>query len=196
MKATVHNWHRSAHNWLRPVYKWLCHFWGKLIELALAYGATVILYAGLLYLANFLWILYIETPVGQKFLEYHNIEVIEDLQQQNFLVLILRITFFAISGCLTLGAVSQILLIKRYFYDPQGFFGRLIYWGIPCTALTSFAIHRILKLEWAASFSLALVPSLVLFNYCFRFTELVPEISALFKSIVSLTKEALKWYPN
>jgi len=142
-----------------------------------------------------LWILYLETPVGQRFLADHivYVGVIENLQRQNFLILTLRVALIVIAVCLVLGAAGRVLLVMRYIYDPQGFFGHLIFWGIPSAVLTSFAIHRTLKLGWAVSFSLGLLPTLLLFNYCFRFTlGLVPEISTVFGSIVSLTKKVLE----
>jgi hypothetical protein len=122
-----------------------------------------------------------------------SIGVIESVQRQNFLMLTLRLTLIVVTVCLVLGAVSQALLLTRYLYDPQGFFGRLILWGVPCAGLTSFAICRTLNWGWATSFSLGLVPSLILFSFCFKFTSgLVPEISTVFRSVVSLTQEGLR----
>jgi hypothetical protein len=41
--------------------------WSKSVALAFASGVTAILYAGLFYIVNLFWLLYIETPIGKQF---------------------------------------------------------------------------------------------------------------------------------
>jgi hypothetical protein len=75
----------------------------------------------------------------------------------------------------------------------EGFFYRLIVWGIPCVALTAVAISRIYERGPMASFLLAVVPTMVLFQSCLRFTPgLLPEISTVIGDITTLAQKALK----
>ena len=177
------------------VYEWLRLLWRKSVWLALASGATVILYAGLLYLVNFFWMAYIETPVGQRFLTLHIVDItaIEGLQGENFLTLSLRVILIVITVCLVFGALSQLLLLIRYFHEGRGFSYRLILWGIPCVALTAVAISRTYEIGPVASLLLGLGPTMVLFNSCLRFTPgLLPEISTVFEGIATLIQKGLE----
>lgn len=171
-------------NMKTSIYQWLRLFGDKLMELVFAFAIVVILYTGVLYLVGFLWTTYIETPMGQRFLSLHMVEMalIESLQDRNFFMLSFQVSFIVIKVCLVVGAVGQLFFLIRYLYDGRGFFGHLILWGIPCAALATIAIYRTYEIGWMASFLLGLVPSVVLFNYCLKFTsELVPEIFIPFK---------------
>ena len=160
------------------------HFCDKIIELAIAFAVTIISYTILLYLVSFLWVLYVETPMGQQFITIHIADTtfIEELLDQNFFMLSLRVNLLVIEVCLILGAVSQVFLMIRYVYDARSFFQRLILWGIPCAILSSIAIYKTHEIGWLMSFFLGFTPSLILFNYCLRFASgLLPEISILYR---------------
>jgi len=177
------------------VYLWLRLLWSKSVALAFASGVTAILYAGLFYIINLFWILYLETPVGKRFLALHIVDVgtIEGLLSENFLLLSLEIILAVLTACLIFGAVSQIFLLIRYFHEGRGFFYRLIVWGVPCVALTAVAISNIYERGLMASFLLAVVPTIALFQSCLRFTSgLLPDISTVIGDIMTLARKALK----
>lgn len=163
-------------------YGWIRCFCDKIMELVLVFAITVISYTILLYFISFLWVIYVETPVGQRFLTLHNADIafIAKLQNQNFFILSLRVSLLVIKVCLVLGAVSQVFLMIRFVYDARSFFLRLILWGVPCAVLSSTAIYNTYEIGWSVSFFLGFIPSLILFNYCLRFSSgLLPEISIL-----------------
>jgi hypothetical protein len=177
------------------VFEWLRLFWSKTVGLAFASGVTVILYAGLLYIANLLWMLYTETPIGKRFLTLHIVDVraIEDLQAENFIMLSLEVTLNALMVCLVFGALCQVFLLIRYFYEGRGLLYRLTVWGIPCVVLTAAAISRTFEMGPVASFLLGLVPTMVLFQGCLRFTPgLLPEISTVIEGIEAPVQKGLK----
>ena len=176
------------------VYEWPRLLWRKSVGLACTSGVTVVLYAGLLYLVKFFWILYIETPAGKRYLTLHIVDIsaIEGLQGENLLTLSLRVILIVITVCLIFGAVSQVFLLIRYFHEGRGFFYRLILWGIPCVTLTAVAISRTYEIGPVASFLLGLGPTMVLFSSCLRFTPgLLPEVSTVFEGIATLTQKGL-----
>jgi len=180
---------------MNSVYEWLRLLCGKSVRLALTSGAVIFLYTGLLYFVDFLWMIYIETPVGQRFLTLNLVDIsaIESLRGENFLALSLEVILIVILVCLVFGAVSQVFLLNRYFREGRGFFYRLIIWGIPCVALTSIAISRIYEMGSGASALLGLVPTVVLFNSCLRFTPgLLPEISSVIGGIATLAQKGLE----
>ncbi len=177
------------------VLKWIRHFWGKFTELVLTFGITVILYTGILYLVSFLWIVYLDTPTGQRFITLHYVDtaLIDSLRQQNFLIFSLRISLIVMSVCLVLGVVSQLLALVRYFYDGRGFFSHLILWGIPSAAFSTLAINGAFETGWVALSLLGFLPVVALFNGCLRFTsELLPEVSPLFRSTFHLVLRKIR----
>ncbi len=177
------------------VFEWLRLLWSKSVRLAFASGVTVILYTGLLYLVNLLWMLYIETPMGKRFLDLHIVDVraIEDLQAENFLMLSLEVILTVLMVCLVFGAVSQVFLLIRYFHEGRRLFYRLIVWGIPCAALTAVAISGTYEIGPVASLFLGVVPTMVLFQSCLRFTPgLLPEISTVVGGIGAIVQKGLQ----
>ena len=184
-----------ARDWLRRLRIWLRQFRNSLLQVLVTYGVTVILYICLLYFARYLWALYLETPVGKRFIADHiaYVGVVENVLGHNFILLALRITSVILTVCLIIGIVGRALLVLRYFYDPHGFFYRLGVWGMLSAIVTSLAIHQTLRLDWSVSFLLGFVPTLLLFNCCFEFTlRFVPEISTVFSGVVSLTKKGFQ----
>lgn len=177
------------------VFEWLRLLWSKTVGLAFASGVTVVLYAGFLYLVNIFWMLYLETPIGKRFLSLHIVDMraIEDLRAENFLMLSLEVILIVLTVCLVFGAVSQAFLLIRYFHEGRRFFYRLIVWGIPCVALTSVAIFRTYEIGPVASFLLGVGPTMVLFQSCLRFTPgLLPEISTVIGGAADLVQKGLK----
>jgi hypothetical protein len=177
------------------IYAWLRLLWGKSVDLALTSVVTVVLYAGLLYLVNFFWMVYIETPVGKRFVAHHvaDIAVIEGLRGENFFLLSLGVILAFIAACLVFGAVSRVFLLLRYFHEGRGFLYRLILWGIPCAGLTAVAISRAYEIGLVASFLFGVGPSMALFDKCLRFTPgLLPEISGAFGGLATLIRKGFE----
>jgi hypothetical protein len=177
------------------VFEWLHLLWSKTLGLAFASGVTAVLYAGLLYILNIFWMLYLETPTGKRFVALHIVDIsaIEVLRSENILMLSLGVILAGLVVCLLFGAVSQVVSLIRYFYEGRGLFYRLIVWGIPCVALTAAAISRIYEIGPAASFLLAVVPAMLLFQRCLRFApRLLPELSTVIGEIATLAQEGLK----
>ena len=140
---------------------WFRLLWSKTVGLAFVSSVTVILYAGLFYLVNLFWMLYIETPVGKRFVTLHIIDIgtIEDLRSGSFLMLSSEVILTVLLVCLVFGAVCQVLSLTRYFYEGRGFTYRVIVWGIPSVVLSAAAISRTFEIGLMGSFLLAVVPS-------------------------------------
>jgi len=177
------------------ILEWLRLWWSKSTGLIFASGVTVILYAGLLYIANLSWMLYIETPIGKQFLSLHiiDIDIIDALRAENFLVLSLEVVIAVLVVCLVFGAVSQVFLLTRYFYEGRGLLYHLTVWGIPCVAFTTVAISRTYETGLITSFFLGVVPTMALFQACLRFTHvLLPELSTAIGGIATLAGKGLE----
>ncbi|PKN61510.1 MAG: hypothetical protein CVU57_29245 [Deltaproteobacteria bacterium HGW-Deltaproteobacteria-15] len=177
------------------LFDWLRLLCKKSLGLSILSGITVILYAGFVYSLEFMWMVYAETHVGKQFIVLHEVDIsaVEGLLAEGFLVLSYKVVLAVLTACLALGAASRVFLLARYLYEGRGMIYRVAVWGIPCAVLTAFVLLRTYHLELPSAFLLGLVPTLVLFHTCFRFTqELLPEISTPIGSVVTLAGKILK----
>jgi len=163
--------------------KWLRKVLDRSIQLLILFIVACLGYAALLYLAQIGWSLYLETPVGSRFVLYNRelARTIAGLLHLNPLSQSLKLSVIALEMCLLTGAVCQVCLITRYFYQARGLFSRIFFWGLLCAALTAYRVYTALNMPWHTAFVLGLPPSLSLFTACFNFTsELLPELSTIF----------------
>ena len=122
-----------------------------------------------------------------------DMSVIEGLQAESFLRLSFEVVVIVVTACLVFGAVSQVFLLIRMFYEGRGYIFRLIVWGIPCVVLTTMAIFRVYDLGPEVSRFLGLIPTIVVFQSCLEFTQgLLPDISMATAFIIDLARKALK----
>ncbi|NVM22173.1 MAG: hypothetical protein HWN68_10390 [Desulfobacterales bacterium] len=162
--------------------KWLRKLSDRLIRLLILSCITWLAYSALLYLCKALWSVYIETPVGRRFVSDFSptARVIFEVLSLDLLRLSFSINIAALKTCLLTGAVCQALSITRYFYLSRGLIARMVFWGGLCSALTSYDIWNFLDVNWRTAFLLVLPPTLPISVSCFKFTsELLPELSTI-----------------
>jgi hypothetical protein len=162
--------------------KWLRTIRDEVVHLVLLLFIVWLLYSGLLYLCRALWYLYVETPIGHRFVSHYtsSSDHIFELLDLNLFVLSIGLIAVALKTCLVTGAVCKILSITRYFYLPAGLIARIFFWGFICSALTSYNVRNSFDMNWPTAFLLGLAPSLSVFGSCFEFTsELLPELSTI-----------------
>ena len=147
----------------------------------------------LLYLAEMMWWVYQHTPVGSRFLvefgdRAHAINTIMALEFWRFAG---KITVSAFIICTGVSAISWFFPIGRNFYDPMGFWAKLMFWGLPLSAAVSFYISEALdfsSIEIMLVFTV--VPTMCLFMSCFNYTErLVPEMGDIISEGCRFAKE-------
>lgn len=167
--------------------------WETTFEAAILLGAVYVLCAVILHVAFMMWHLYQETIVGQRFLVtfHEKAAAINAVMDLNFWLFAGEIVLSAFIICIGVSAICRFLCISRYLYLSQGFFSKLIFWGLPLTALVAYQIsgsHGFQNLE--TIFIIASVPTLCLFMSCFNYTEkLLPELGEVLSGISGLTKQ-------
>ena len=71
----------------------------------------------------------------------------------------------ALETCFVIACACQLLAVKRYMYDSRGLLGKLIIFGLPCTAAVVWysgnQITSVLLLAY-------LLPTLNIMGYCFK----------------------------
>lgn len=153
------------------------------MESSLLLLAVYVLCVTLLYLAYMMWGLYQQTLVGERFLTtFHDKAfAINEIMELDFWYFSKDITLSAFLICIGISAVGWFLPVCRFFYLSQGFFGKLIFWGLPLSAIVACYIQDTFgfsSLEMI--FIVSVIPTCCLFMSCFNHTEkLIPGLEEI-----------------
>lgn len=159
---------------------------------------TIIVNTGFLYFSKMMWTFYIATPVGERFITEFPVraQAFLNVFSRVSIGFSIRVTIAAFTTCLAISAICQVLHIARYFYHSRGFFGRIILWGLPLTAVVAKYIQSGFGFgfeKWGTAYAVSLIPTLCVFMLCFKVTtELLPEIGYLIKKSDVIKTEIIK----
>jgi hypothetical protein len=141
---------------------------------------TAVLNLMVLYFYNILWHIYRMTYLGRKFVVDHPqfTQLVSIHLSNDIIDIAVETTFSAFTICIFICAICRVFHITRYLFDPQNVIIKLLFWGLPLTAVVSMYINDIFELEhWSYTIPVTIVPTLCVFTFCFKFTEdLLPEI--------------------
>lgn len=153
------------------------------------------LVTGLMYACKAVWFFYIATPVGKQYIISFEKEakLISELLNENTTRLGMKSSLYAFLVSLAIGGLSHFLYISRYFYYSMGFFGKLVFWGLPLSTLVAYFLRSEFGLaQWGVAYTIALLPTLGLFSICFESAgDIVPEIGEVIRSIRHRRSELL-----
>jgi len=151
----------------------------------------------LMYLADIMWRLYLETPMGNKFLTlFHpKAQTIAEIFEMDHLYFTIELTVASFAICLVLGAVCHFLHISHYLYHSRGFLGKLLFWGIPLTAVVAYYIKNAYGFsDWEVSCAITVVPTYLLFISCFTYSQsLLPEAGEVIDAVVLNVKKIYRF---
>lgn len=168
--------------------------WETTFEAAILLGVVYVLCAVMLHVASMMWYLYQETIVGQRFLVtfHEKAAALNAVMDLNFWLFARDLALTAFIICIGISAVCRFLHISRYLYLSQGFFSKLIFWGLPLSAVVAYQISGSYGFQNPETvFIISAVPTLCLFMSCFNYTEkLLPELGEVLSAISGLTKQS------
>jgi len=180
-------------NWLRQdLQKWLLNLAKDLASLFMFFVVSVAICAGLLYILKALWFTYTATPTGERFIMHFGsrADAIERLLTQRLFFLSLYINVMAVKVCLVGAVAGTLFFLVRYLYEYRGFWGRMLFWGLPCTTFTAYITSGSYDLHRIPTLVLSAISILVLLNPCIRLVSgLLPEIKAIWGSISSFAQK-------
>jgi hypothetical protein len=149
--------------------------------------STAVLSLVVLYFYSILWHIFRMTYSGKKFIMLHPeaTSVISNILTNDIIEHSIHSTFSAFIICLIIGAMCQVSYITRYLYYPQNTITKILFWGMPLTAVVSIYINAQIQLaHWSYTMPLTIVPTLCVFTYCFKFTDtLLPEFGDMIMKI-------------
>jgi hypothetical protein len=162
--------------------------------------STAVLSLIVLYFYDILWHIFGMTYSGKKFFMTHPqaTQIISNIMNNDLIEISIHTTFSAFTICLIICAICQVSYITRYLYYPQNTITKLLFWGMPLTAVVSMYINDQIELaHWSYTMPITIVPTLCVFTYCFKFTEaLLPEFGAVIKKIFHGLKDFLFLTPT
>ena len=154
--------------------------------------STALLSLVVLYFYSILWHIFRFTYSGKKFITLHPeaTSVISNIVKVDIIEHSIHTTFSAFVICLIICAICQVTYIARYLYYAQSIPVKLLFWGMPLTAVVSIYINTQIQLaHWSYTLPLTIIPTLCVFTYCFKFTEtLLPEFGDIIKKIFQTHK--------
>lgn len=186
MKETLYNWLRQ------DLRKWLYDVARDLASLFMFFVISVAICAGLLYILKALWFTYISTPTGERFIMHFGsrADAIERVLTQRLFFLSLYVNVVAVKVCLVGAVAGRLFFVLRYLYEYRGLWGRIPFWGLPCTTLTAYITSVAYDLDWIPTLVLSAISILLLLSPCIRLVSgLLPEIKTIWRSISSLIQK-------
>ena len=150
-----------------------------------------------LYFYNILWHIYGLTYIGKQFVALHprQTQMITAILSHDIASLSLDTTLAAFVICMAISAGCQVFYLSRFFYQSRGKIGKLILWGLPLTALVSMYANDQHGFDsWTAVIPITIVPTLCVFSYCFKFSEvLLPEIGDVIRMLFQYLKKIVSF---
>ena len=137
---------------------------------------------GLLFLCKMIWGVYTSTAIGQHYVLHFALGAasLEAIMRINAPALALQIVFSTMFITLLIGGIGQLLHIVRYFFEPLGLIGKVIFWFGPVAALTAAYINSDSGFLFAHAFVLVVIPTFCIISSSMNVVQLIiPEIGDL-----------------
>lgn len=168
----------------------------KLLDQAVYTGInfiiTVIVTITFLIICKAAWHLYISLPVGKRYITAFavNSRTIDAVLNQDLISFAISLSVTALLICLIIGTISRVLHINRYLFYAMSLPVKILFWGGSLTALVAYRVQTVCEYEvYKIIFIFAAVPTLCIFNQCFKNVQaLVPELGSLLN--ISIIKKA------
>lgn len=171
--AAAANFRGAVCSYLRSISKTLLE---GIVLLCVATVLTTVAYL----FTKIAWYSYQAGPVGQYYAVHfpHRAQLMEMVLGLDLFLFPTMLTGIACAAGLVFSACCRIFYISRYLYLPRGGVGKTILFALPLNLLAAAAVRTVFPIpHWAAAYAAALLPTLLVFPYCFRFTNrLLPEI--------------------
>ena len=172
--------------------------WNETVIILLLLLTTALITAGFFYICKLFWNAYILTPVGKQYSAVftENSQVIFEILSRNSISFSIELTLQTFYVCFTICTACQFFSLARFFYLPREFFGRLCFWGLPMAVVVAIYLRPIYGFaEWEMALFLSVVPTLIMFTGCFRFTGLLfPELFDIISYFIKKSRLIKKYF--
>lgn len=130
------------------------------------------------------WYSYRASPVGQAYAAYfpHRAQLINMVLCRDLFLFPAMLTGISFGAGMAFFACCRLFHITRYVYLPRGPLGKIVLFALPLNVGAAAAVRTLFPIpHWGAAYAAALIPTLLVFAYCSRFTNrLMPELGMFF----------------
>ena len=152
----------------------------SLMELAILFAATVVIFGAVVTFLKALWYCYLQTPVGRKFVSGTTVlknQTLAELLNKDLVYFSVEIAGATLIACLIAGAVCQMLAIRRFFYEGRGVGNRLV-WLFVFSVASAYHLVKTSHFNFSTALALCILPSLCMFTTCLKISaNLLPELT-------------------
>ena len=187
-------WIRKLRQAGRKFINWYRTLMYSLMELAILFAATVVIFGAVVTFLKALWYCYLQTPVGRKFISGTTVlknQTLAELLNKDLLVFSVEIAGATLIACLLTSAVFQMLAMHRFFYEGRGVTNRLI-WLFVFSAASAYNLASTSDFDFSIALALCILPSLCMFTTCIKISaNLLPELTPV--GILELTRRFMNF---
>ena len=140
--------------------------------------------SGLVYLFIAFWHMYVETHTGQMFVARFPgfTEAFRGVLDYRPYLFALYTTISALKACFAAALVGRIFLLTRYAYEGRGWWLQMLFWGVPCLAISTMLMTGSHEIDWKPAAVCGAVAVAILLPRIVRLvSDLLPEIDVLWE---------------
>lgn len=135
-------------------------------------------------LCKIAWYSYRAGPLGQAYAVYfpQRAQLINTVLGRDLFLFPAMLTGISFTVGMIFSAGCKMLHITRYGYLTRGPLGKIVWFALPLNVGAAAAVRTLFSIpHWGAAYAAALIPTLIVFAYCFQFTNrLLPELGMFF----------------
>ncbi|WP_419663960.1 uncharacterized protein Dvar_41980 [Desulfosarcina variabilis str. Montpellier] len=170
----------SVYGYFRSLVDWL-------LKGLILFCCVLIITTGLFIICKTLWFSYVASPVGRLYPVYfpQRARLMGMVLGQDIIVFPIMLTILSFGAGLICAAGCRFFYLTRYIFLARGLMGRILLLSLPINVLAAAALRPIFPYpHWGAAYAATLIPTLLSFIFCFKFTNrFLPEWGMLFRGL-------------
>jgi hypothetical protein len=155
-----------------------------LLEGLVMLGAAVVLTMVGYVFFKIAWYSFLASPLGQHYARYfpYRAQLVNMVLGRDLFLFPAVLTEISFSVGMFFSACFRLLHITRYAYLPRGPVGKIVLFALPLNVAAAVVVRKVCSVpHWVAAYFAVLIPTLLVFSYCFRSTNrLLPELGTFF----------------
>ena len=173
----------------RELHRWYRNLIYSLIEIIILGAAATVIFITVVSFIKALWHLYLQTPVGRKFVSDASLMVnptLAEFLSKDLILFSVEVTATALIANLIIAAICQVLAVRRIFYERRGLANRII-WVLLFISVSAQILSERSQVDFPIAIWLSVLPSLCMFATCLTVcARLLPELTPI--GILELTR--------
>jgi magnesium-transporting ATPase (P-type) len=182
-------WKRKLRQAGRELHRWNRNLIYSLIEIIILCAATTVIFIAVVSFLKAMWHLYLQTPVGRKFVSDASLvanPTLAELLSKDLILFSVEVTATTLIAGLIIAAICQVLAVRRIFYEGRGLANRIM-WVLLFITVSAHILTDRSQIDFPIAIWLSVLPSLCMFATCLTVcARLLPELTPI--GILEMTR--------